>query len=110
MITFFTEYLYVFYNIQRENILKFICIFQIDEVCKRSIYSGKTHVCKVLNDCKTAIDDIRDNVKYPTICSFKGSMPVVCCAPESVPRNKRLEKEENEAPTDSPEITREYDL
>ncbi|CAI6350583.1 unnamed protein product [Macrosiphum euphorbiae] len=65
-----------------------------EEVCKKSLISGKTHVCKVLDDCKTAIQDIRDNVKYPTICSFKGKMPVVCCAPETVTREERLATDE----------------
>lgn len=64
-----------------------------NEVCKKSVFSGKTHVCKVLDDCKTAIQDIRDNVKYPTICSFKGTSPVVCCAPETVSRAERLAKD-----------------
>jgi hypothetical protein len=84
-------------------------VFLLDEVCKKSMFSEKTYVCKILNDCKTAIQDIRDNVKYPTICSFKGKMPVVCCAPESVTRAERLEKEkETDLPKIEPGITREY--
>jgi len=81
--------------------------FLVEEVCKKSLISGKTHVCKVLDDCKTAIQDIRDNVKYPTICSFKGKMPVVCCAPESVTREERLAIDEH-IPEVLPGITREF--
>jgi len=66
-------------------------------------------VCKELDDCKTAIQDIRDNVKYPTICSFKGKMPVVCCAPESVTRKERLAIDEDD-PKIAPGITREYTI
>lgn len=66
-------------------------------------------MCKMLDDCKTAIQDIRDNVKYPTICSFKGKMPVVCCAPETVSREERLAKEVN-SPKITPGITCEYIL
>lgn len=66
-------------------------------------------MCKVLNDCKTAIQDIRDNVKYPTICSFKGKMPVVCCAPESMSQKERL-AEDDEVPEVLPGITREYNI
>ncbi|VVC45930.1 Hypothetical protein CINCED_3A024055 [Cinara cedri] len=80
-----------------------------NEVCKRSVHSGKTYVCKVLSDCKTAIDDIRDNVKYPTICLIKGNMPVVCCAPETVSRNERLGKDDEKKPIDSPEITLHFE-
>lgn len=69
-----------------------------DEICKKSLISGKTHVCKMLNHCKTAIQDIRDNVKYPTICSFNGAsadfMPVVCCAPDSTSQKERLAKDD----------------
>ncbi|XP_025203569.1 uncharacterized protein LOC112600532 [Melanaphis sacchari] len=65
-----------------------------NEVCKTSLVPGKSHTCKILDDCKTAIQDIRDNVQYPTICSFKGKMPVVCCAPETVTRKERLELNE----------------
>lgn len=57
----------------------------------------------MLDDCKTAIQDIRDNVKYPTICSFKGKTPVVCCAPETVSRAERLAKDVDVKPG----ITRE---
>ncbi|XP_022168196.1 proclotting enzyme-like [Myzus persicae] len=78
------------------------------EVCKKSLISGKTHVCKVLDDCKTAIQDIRDNVKYPTICSFKGKMPVVCCAPETVTREERLAIDEP-VPQILPGITLHFD-
>jgi len=66
-----------------------------------------THVCKILDDCKTAIEDIRDNVKYPTICSFKGKTPVVCCAPDSVSRDERLAKPADDVTEMSPGITRE---
>ncbi|KAL5242728.1 hypothetical protein ACI65C_010138 [Semiaphis heraclei] len=79
-----------------------------DEVCKKSLISGKTHVCKELDDCKTAIQDIRDNVKYPTICSFKGKMPVVCCAPESVTRKERLAIDED-VPEIAPGITLHFE-
>ncbi|XP_025408368.1 proclotting enzyme-like [Sipha flava] len=82
-----------------------------NEVCKKSMFSEKTYVCKILNDCKTAIQDIRDNVKYPTICSFKGKMPVVCCAPESVTRAERLEKEkETDLPKIEPGITLHFEI
>lgn len=64
-------------------------------------------MCKILDDCKTAIQDIRDNVKYPKICSFKGKMPVVCCAPETVTREERLAIDKD-IPKISPGITREY--
>lgn len=86
-----------------------VFFFIPDEVCKKSIFSEKRHVCKMLDDCKTAIQDIRDNVKYPTICSFKGKMPVVCCAPETVSREERLAKDVD-APNISPGITREYNI
>lgn len=92
------------------NLLFYVCVrvFFPDEVCKKSIFSEKRHVCKMLDDCKTAIQDIRDNVKYPTICSFKGKMPVVCCAPETVSRDERLAKEVVNSPNMLPGITREY--
>lgn len=67
-----------------------------------------SHVCKALADCKTAIQDIRDDVKYPTICSFKGKVPVVCCAPDIVSREERLAKAADDAPDILPGITREY--
>lgn len=63
-------------------------------------------MCKIIDDCKTAIQDIRDNVKYPKICSFKGKMPVVCCAPETVTREERLAIDKD-TPKISPGITRE---
>jgi len=88
-------------------LLTMVFFFLVEEVCKKSLISGKTHVCKVLDDCKTAIQDIRDNVKYPTICSFKGKMPVVCCAPETVTREERLAIDEV-IPEILPGITREY--
>lgn len=84
-----------------------VCDFFPDEVCKKSIFPEKRHACKMLDDCKTAIQDIRDNVKYPTICSFKGKMPVVCCAPETVSRDERLAKEVD-GPEILPGIIREY--
>lgn len=77
-------------------------------MCKKSILSRTTHVCKALEDCKTAIQDIRDNVKYPTICSFKGKIPVVCCAPETESREERLAKED--VPKISPEIMCKYSI
>lgn len=64
----------------------------LGEVCKKSIFAQANHECKVLDECKTAIQDIRDNVAYPTICSFRGKMPVVCCAPEWMSREDRLSK------------------
>ncbi|XP_050433021.1 uncharacterized protein LOC126840959 [Adelges cooleyi] len=53
-----------------------------NEVCKKDS-SSRTHVCKSLDKCESAIQDIRDNVAYPTICSIRGKMPVVCCSPTS---------------------------
>lgn len=73
-------------------------------MCKKSTLSGKKFVCQELNDCNTAIQDIRDNVKYPTICSFKGKIPVVCCAPESMLKSERLSKDKDILPG----LTREY--
>lgn len=70
------------------------------------------YTCKPLDKCETAIQDIKENVAYPSICSIRGKMPVVCCPPVSISKSKDRTtvndlKNTNDIP---PEILCEYNL
>ncbi|XP_050539701.1 uncharacterized protein LOC126904597 [Daktulosphaira vitifoliae] len=58
-----------------------------NEVCKKDGV-GQVHTCKPLDKCETAIQDIKENVAYPTICSIRGKMPIVCCSPVTISKSK----------------------
>lgn len=62
----------------------------VGEVCQKSEFSKANYVCKPLDKCTTVIEDIKDNEAFPTICSIKGKMTVVCCPPEWMTREDRL--------------------
>ncbi|XP_028163446.1 clotting factor B-like isoform X3 [Ostrinia furnacalis] len=62
-----------------------LCVFSNGadegEVCNKN---GTPGVCINIKDCKSAREDLR-NKKFPQICSYIGSDPVVCCVDNAPP-------------------------
>lgn len=56
--------------------------FCVGQICDKSKNNSSNHICKELDKCPSAKEGLINNIN-PKICSFKGSIAIVCCAPSS---------------------------
>lgn len=52
------------------------------DICRNGNKLSPDYICRQFSNCISAQEAIRNNVK-PQLCSFKGSVPIVCCSPTS---------------------------
>lgn len=54
--------------------------FCAGQICAKSKNNSSNHICKELDNCPSAKEGLSNNIN-PQICSFRGSVAIVCCAP-----------------------------
>lgn len=53
----------------------------IGEICSRNNDDNSSdYTCQYIHNCKVVIKDIQKHI-IPKLCSFNGSIPIVCCPP-----------------------------
>ncbi|VVC37437.1 Serine proteases, trypsin family, serine active site,Peptidase S1, PA clan,Serine proteases, trypsin [Cinara cedri] len=52
------------------------------DVCGKTKKNSFNHVCRELDNCASAKKDLSNNIN-PKLCSFRGSIAIVCCAPSN---------------------------
>lgn len=52
------------------------------DICRKGNNRSPDYICRPFANCISAKQEIKNNIK-PQLCSFKGSMPIVCCSPTS---------------------------
>lgn len=52
------------------------------DICRKGNDLSPDYICRSFANCISAKQGIKNNIK-PQLCSFKGSMPIVCCSPTS---------------------------
>lgn len=57
-------------------ISSYLYIFAGDECLLDSKTPG---ICKLFSDCQQAIDDLRNNNRFPQLCGYQGMQTIVCC-------------------------------
>jgi len=49
----------------------------VDDVCRAA---SPNYICREISKCPVVLQEIKNN-SMPTLCSFKGHVPIVCCPP-----------------------------
>jgi len=57
------------------------CILYIDDICRKGDEKTADSICRNIERCPVAKEGLKKNI-IPQLCSFNGSIPIVCCPPE----------------------------
>ncbi|NP_001155379.1 serine protease-like precursor [Acyrthosiphon pisum] len=58
-----------------------------DEICRKGDGKTPNSICRNIERCPVAKEGLKKNI-IPQLCSFNGSIPIVCCPPEKNTNNQ----------------------
>lgn len=84
---------------------KYLTSFFAGQECTFS--NGRAGVCKKINKCKAALNDLYKRGSSPRICDFDGDVPVVCCLQDNKPPKEETQEHrvDIKEPTHDPKRT-----
>lgn len=75
----------------------------IGDICRKGDEKSSNSICRNIENCPVAKEGLKKNI-IPQLCSFSGSVPIVCCPPE----NKTLTVNPSTSTTNKPSVMKTY--